>query len=202
MSDQQYADNIIPIYKKYAIEWDKVRSQHFYEQAWLEQFLNLIPDQSSILDLGCGAGIPTAQYFSAKKCQITGIDSSAAMLEISRNRFPEHNWLEADMRQLDLKQSFNGIIAWDSFFHLTHNDQRAMFHIFKKHAKTGTALMLTTGPSHGTALGEMQGEVLYHASLDPDEYKNLFETFGFRVVNMRFEDPDCARHTIWLAQLM
>ncbi|HBG82772.1 MAG TPA: SAM-dependent methyltransferase, partial [Acinetobacter radioresistens] len=54
MSDQQYADNIIPIYKKYAIEWDKVRSQHFYEQVWLEQFLNLIPDQSSILDLGCG----------------------------------------------------------------------------------------------------------------------------------------------------
>ena len=77
-----------------------------------------------------------------------------------------------------------------------------MFHIFKKHAKTGTALTLTTGPSHGPALGEMQGEVLYHASLDPDEYKNLFEMFGFRVVNMRFEDPDCARHTIWLAQLM
>ena len=49
---------------------------------------------------------------------------------------------------------------------------------------------------------EIQGEVLYHASLDPDEYKNLFETFGFRAVNMRFEDPDCARHTIWLAQLM
>ena len=70
-----------------------------------------------------------------QKCQITGIDSSAAMLEISRNRFPEHNWLEADMRQLDLKQSFNGIIAWGSFFHLTHNDQRAMFHIFKQHAK-------------------------------------------------------------------
>jgi hypothetical protein len=37
------------------------------------------------------------------------------------------------MRQLALGRPFDGIVAWDSFFHLGHDDQRRMFAIFADH---------------------------------------------------------------------
>ena len=103
------------------------------------------------------------------------------------------------MRDLALGMSFSGVIAWDSFFHLTPNAQRAMFPLFEKHAKSGAALMFTSGPSHGEAVGELEGDPLYHASLNPAEYRLLLEESGFKVVAHVSEDPTC-RRTVWLSQ--
>jgi hypothetical protein len=41
--------------------------------------------------------------------------------------FPTQRWIHRDMRHLAMDETFDGLIAWDSFFHLTQNDQRAMF---------------------------------------------------------------------------
>jgi hypothetical protein len=61
--------------------------------------------------------------------------------------------------------------------------------------------MFTSGPSDGEAMGMYQGEPLYHASLDPDEYRALLAAYGFEVVAHLPEDAACGGHTIWLARL-
>lgn len=117
-----------------------------------------------------------------------------------RDLLPEHDWLVADMRGLIIGATFDGILAWDSFFHLTDDDQRRMFETFKSHSHQGTALMFTSGPEHGEALGSYRGEDLYHASLSPEEYRVLLASAGFEVVAHKAEDPHCGGHTVWLAQ--
>jgi hypothetical protein len=104
------------------------------------------------------------------------------------------------MRRLVMGETFNGILAWDSFFHLTPDDQRAMFSTFKAHAHTGTALMFTSGPQHGEAIGSYRGEELYHSSLAAEEYRALLESAGFEVVAHQAEDQDCGGHTVWLGK--
>ncbi len=104
------------------------------------------------------------------------------------------------MRVLALDTAFYGLLAWDSFFHLSGDDQRGMFPIFRQHAAPGAALMFTSGPSHGEAMGVYRGEPLYHASLAAEEYRALLEANGFRVVQHVIEDPDCNGHTVWLAR--
>jgi hypothetical protein len=104
------------------------------------------------------------------------------------------------MRELALGRRFDGLLAWDSFFHLTPADQRAMFPILGAHAGPRATLMFTSGPRHGEAIGTFQGEPLYHGSLDPAEYRALLEAQGFGVVAHAAEDPTCGGHTIWLAQ--
>ncbi|WP_425916060.1 class I SAM-dependent methyltransferase [Acinetobacter sp. TSRC1-2] len=201
MKDQsEFAQNIIEIYKKHARAWTELRGQFLYEKAWLDHFLSLLPEHSTILDLGCGSAKPIAAYLIAKGHSVVGIDSSEVMIEMAEQNFPEQHWIQADMRQLDLGQKFQGILAWDSFFHLTPDDQRAMFQNFQKHAKLGAALMFSSGPSHGEAIGDMFGDALYHASLSQDEYRQLLKDHGFEVVKMMAEDQDCAGHTVWLAQ--
>jgi len=197
----ELADNIIGIYEAHANEWAAARrSGRGVEQAWLEKFAALLPVHAAVLDIGCGCGEPIANYFIEHDFAVTGIDSSPAMIAMCRERFAEQQWLEADMRSLALGKLFHGLLAWDSFFHLKPDDQRRMFAIFAEHAASGAALMFTSGPAHGESIGMLEGEPLYHASLDPAEYHRLLAMYGFSLVAHVAEDPNCGGHTVWLAQ--
>jgi hypothetical protein len=52
--------------------------------------------------------------------------------------------------------------------------------------------MFTSGPAYGEAIGTFQDEPLYHASLDPSEYRALLAEQGFAVVAHKAEDPSAA----------
>lgn len=64
----------------------------------------------------------------------------------------------------------------------------------------GAALMFISGNAEGEAIGELEGDRLYHGSLDPDEYRSLLDVAGFSVIAHVVGDPDCGRRTIWLAR--
>ena len=194
------AERIIGLYQRHARAWDRARGRSLFEKQWLDRFLALIPPGESILDIGCGSGEPIARYFIAQGYSVTGVDSSPALIALCEERSPNQNWIVADMRELSLGKQFAGLIAWDSFFHLKPEDQRRMFLVFRKHASPTAALMFTSGPSHGEAIGTFEGEPLYHGSLDADEYRSLLQASGFAVIAHAIDDPNCGGHTVWLAQ--
>lgn len=194
------AQNIIEIYRKHARAWTALRGQFLYEKAWLDHFLALIPEQAHILDLGCGSARPIAAYLIEQGQAVTGVDSSDVMLEMAQQNFPAQCWIQADMRTVQFAHTFQGILAWDSFFHLTPDDQRKMFKQFSQFAKQGAVLMFSSGPAEGEVVGEMFGDALYHASLSSAEYRKLLKEHGFEVLKMVAEDQDCTGHTVWLAR--
>jgi hypothetical protein len=75
-----------------------------------------------------------------------------------------------------------------------------MFLVFRDHAEPRAALLFTSGPAYGEAIGTLEGEPLYHSSLDATEYRRLLDENSFGVVAHVAEDQKCAGHTIWLAQ--
>lgn len=195
------AAKVIDLYERHAQTWDKDRGRDLFERPWLDQFLKLVPPTGSILDLGCGSGEPIARYFIEQGYVVTGADSSPSLIDICKQRFPMQRWVVADMREFCLGDRFNGLIAWDSFFHLRPEDQRLMFPVFRTHCAPKAALLFTSGPVGGQAIGEYRGEPLYHGSLDSAEYAELLDQNGFAVRSHVVEDAKCGHHTIWLAQL-
>lgn len=188
------------VYEAVAQEFDRDRSKSLMEKFYLDRVLAHLVDGASVLDLGCGSAEPIAKFFIDNGCRVTGVDAATAMIAICRQRYPDQTWIEADMRVLDLRRRFDAVIAWDSFFHLTADDQRAMFPLFAQHAAPGALLLFTSGPKAGVAMGEIYGHALHHASLDAAEYESLLAANGFKVLLHRIEDPDCGKHTVWLAQ--
>ena len=195
------AGRVIDLYQRHAIAWSRDRGDRLQEKSWLDRFLALLPSEPTVLDVGCGSGVPMARYLIEHRCRVTGIDASSAMIAMGAERFPEQEWRVADMRTLDLDRTLDGILAWDSFFHLPPDDQRRMFPTFARLGAAGTALLFTSGPSAGEQLGSYRGEPLYHASLDAEEYRELLRDNGFDVVAHVVEDPACGRRTVWLARL-
>jgi hypothetical protein len=150
--------------------------------------------------LGCGGGVPVAVNLVGHGLRVTGVDSSPTLISLSRSRLPDQEWLVADMRTLSLGRTFDGVLAWDSFFHLKPDDQRGMFAVFSMHAAKAATLMFNTGPMHGEAIGSYRGDPLYHASLDAAEYEHLLAAFGFELVDHIAEDPQAGGRTVWLAR--
>lgn len=194
------ADRIVGLYERHAHAFDRLRSKHLFEHAWIDRFAGKLAQGSSVLDLGCGSGDPIAAALLARGMKVTGIDSSPTLIDLCRERLPAGDWQVADMRELSLGRTFDGILAWHSFFHLTPDAQRAMFPRFAAHAVEGTVLMFTSGPSEGVAMGNLEGEPLYHASLSPEEYRCLLAENGFEVLAHTVEDPECGGATVWLAR--
>jgi SAM-dependent methyltransferase len=193
-------ERIVGLYEENATAFDRQRVRDLHEQGWLDRFLGLLPEAPRILDIGCGMGEPIAAYLIGRGARLTGLDSSPSLIALARARFPAGEWIVGDMRALDLGRRFDGLLAWHSFFHLPPEEQERMFPRFAAHAAPGAALMFTSGWGRGEAIGEWQGEPLYHGSLDAEEYRHRLEIHGFTVLDHRVRDPECGNSTIWLAQ--
>lgn len=192
--------SIVELYERHAGSYDSDRSRTLQEKAWLDRFLRHVRPGGQVLDIGCGMGEPIARYYLEAGFHVVGIDSSPSLIALCRARFPQAEWVVADMRDLGLNRRFDGVLAWDSFFHLSASDQREMFPRFARHARDGAPLMFTSGTSAGEVIGSYRGEPLYHASLDPTEYEDLLSGNGFEVRSFVPDDPACGNHTVWLAR--
>lgn len=195
------SNEISALYERHATAFDRDRGKRLVERAWFERFRDEMPEGADVLDLGCGSGEPVARYLIEAGHRVTGLDSSPTLIGLCRSRFPDETWIAGDMRDVSLSRRFGGIVAWNSFFHLTPDDQRRMFRVFRDHAEPGAALMFTSGPGAGEAIGVYQGEALYHASLDTAEYETLLAAHGFSVVQHVVEDRDCGGLTVWLTRM-
>ena len=199
------AHSIAEHYEKHALAWDRdrqssVRSGIWNDKSWHDRFISRLERGASVLDLGCGPGCPVAMHMAEQGLRVTGVDASATMISLSRERLPDHRWIVADMRGLALGRRFDGILAWDSFFHLNYGDQRRMFAVFDDHASTGAWLLFNTGPQHGEAIGDYRGDPLYHASLSPAEYEALVAASGFEVILHVANDAAAGGRTVWLCR--
>ncbi|EGF89635.1 methyltransferase domain protein [Asticcacaulis biprosthecium C19] len=194
------ADAIIELYDRRALDWDADRGRDLFERPWLDRFAALLAVGGTVLDSGCGSGDPIARHFLESGYNLTGVDSGGNMIAICREKFPDADWTVSDMRDLNLDRAFDGMLAWHSLFHLTPDDQRKMFPVFRKHARSGTALMFTSGSDHNEIVGQWHEEPLYHGSLSQDEYRTLLGANGFDIVHHIISDPACGSATVWLAR--
>jgi SAM-dependent methyltransferase len=188
------------VYDRQARAHDRSRSRALLEEGWLARFAARLPAGGRVLDLGCGGGEPIARWLIARGFAVTGADISPAMLEIARARWPAGDWRAADMRVLDLGARFDGIVAWDSFFHLAPDAQRTCIGRMAAHLVPGGALLLTVGPDAGEAQGSVGGEPVYHAPLSPADYAACLDRNGLRLTGFLAEDEDTDRHSVLMAR--
>lgn len=192
--------SVLESYRKISTWYDENRSRDLFEKSWLDKAIAYLKPNASILDIGCGMGEPIAKYFIDKGFKLTGIDGCPEFIEMANQKLPGGDFFLADMRTLSLNQTFDSIIAWNSFFHLSMNEQRSMFSKFSSHLRENGVFLFTSGPEAGEIWSDNGGENLYHASLSPNEYKILLKKHGFMLIEYKISDPECNGMTVWLSK--
>lgn len=197
---RQAYEEMHAVYERQASWWHERRSRSLYESAWLDAFIAALPAGGRVLDLGCGSGVPIGEYLRASGLRVSGMDYSAAMIEIAKTNFPNESWVVADMRQLGHTPQFDGILSWDAFFHLSVDEQRAVLPDLAARIRPGGAFMLTVGHGEGEVLGCVNGDCVYHASLSDAEYRAVLTASGFAQITFTPNDPDCLGRSVLLAR--
>ncbi len=200
------SDRIIDLYREGAADWIESRGRVLFsgeggpdEGVWLERFTQGLAPGATILDVGCGSGWPIAAELLRRGFAVTGMDTSEGLLDHARATLPHGRWIQGDMRVLELEETFDGVIAWHSLFHLTPEDQEVVVPKLAARVAPGGRLMFTSGPARGEALGAWRGEALYHGSLDPEDYRRLLTHAGLIVeAGARPDAPGPG--TAWLAR--
>ena len=99
-------DRLAPVYGQL---WSETSIGRLQRKAFLRHVTALFHEGQSVLDLGCGTG-DDAMALSRAGVRVTGIDSSAAMVRIARNRGVDARQMAIE-RVAQMGERFDGVIS-------------------------------------------------------------------------------------------
>ncbi|NVM18633.1 MAG: class I SAM-dependent methyltransferase [Candidatus Lokiarchaeota archaeon] len=150
----------------------------------LEEFASLLPDNARILDVGCGAGIPTARFLTERGIRVTGIDLSDKMLSLARDNVPSAEFIKMDMNTLEFNENtFDGIISVYALFHVPKENHLEIFKRFFKILKPGGILMINTGVSESEGTSRFFGVPMFWSNFNPKTTLDLVKQAGFSIIS-------------------
>jgi len=115
------------------MKWDSTLydSKHDFVAEYGKELLEFIPQNSgqTILDLGCGTGVLTAQL--ASKCRkLIGVDSSQDMIEKARKQYREIDFRVADALALPFDKEIDVVFS-NAVFHWINDHDRLLKSVYK-----------------------------------------------------------------------
>jgi SAM-dependent methyltransferase len=172
--------------------YDRIANRHL---AWINeiegdprlQFLNdliaRLPTRPTVLDLGCGAGIPCTALL-ADRGDVVGVDVSSTQLVLGRERVPTARFIKADMATVEFPPaSFDAVTAFYSIAHVPRDQHRTLFQRISTWLRPGGHLLAALGcrSSHGT-VDDWLGAPMFFSSHDAHTNRRLLAQAGLTVL--------------------
>src|SRR6266545_2796778 len=128
---------------RYTMWAQRVRAE---ERARYTQLLyETLPGSATLLELGCGAGLPTTHAL-AQHFRVTGVDISAQQLARAKRYVPTAHFIQADMTCLTFTRArFDAVIAFYSLMHIPRQEYTALFRAIASWVRPGGWFLATLG---------------------------------------------------------
>jgi cyclopropane fatty-acyl-phospholipid synthase-like methyltransferase len=140
-----------------------------------------LPGGATVLDLGCGTGVPISQALLERGFRVYGVDASATMVAAFRARFPTVPVECAAVEESDFfDQIFDGVIAWGLFFLLDAEVQGRLVAKVAAVLPSGGQFLFTAPTEAGSWSDAMTGRT--SISLGYQAYRNTLEAEGMSLV--------------------
>jgi ubiquinone/menaquinone biosynthesis C-methylase UbiE len=163
--------------------------------------LDRLPAGAKVLELGCGAGVPTTQRL-AERFAVTGVDISAAQLARARTNVPGGTFIQSDMMALAFPPAtFDAVTAFYAITHVPREEHVALFGTVRKWLKPGGLFVasLSSGGSVGEIEEDWLGAPTYFSGYDRATNLHLLADAGFTIEQATDEtDEEFGRPTTFL----
>ncbi len=117
-------------------------NKHNFVAEYGKGLLEFVPKNKTVLDLGCGTGILTAQLADFSK-SVVGVDSSENMIKKAENQYRNIDFFVCDALDLPFEKQFDVVFS-NAVFHWI-NDHNRLLQNIKKALKPGGMLICEFG---------------------------------------------------------
>jgi SAM-dependent methyltransferase len=185
------ADGYDRIAERY-LAWGATGIREAERDSYTTVLLDALPVGASVLELGCGAGVPTTQRL-AERFAVTGIDISARQIELARRNVPGATFIHADMTALAIPPAtFDAVCAFYAFGHVPREEHAALLR------QIATWLhpdgLFVASFSNDGAAGEIEddwlGAPMYFSGYDAETNARLVRDAGLEIVTARPETAE------------
>ena len=170
--------------------------------AIFKKFVSKLPKLGKVLDLGCGPG-SISGYFFENGFDYYGVDGSDKQISLAQSHFPvkSHKFLTYDMFKFCQSQpdnSYDGILALFSIFHLPRETHTDLFKSMKRILKEKAPILFTAFDSDYDGRENdwlKKGTTMYWSNHKYSWYMNKLDDLGFKKVeifmrNYKFAEED------------
>ncbi|MEV5695034.1 class I SAM-dependent methyltransferase [Micromonospora globbae] len=171
---------------------------------WLADLHRRLPPAASVLDLGCGCGVPAARFLTNAGHHVTGVDISDVQIERARRLVPTATFLRADATQLELPpMSFDAVVCLYALIHMPLVDQPRLIDQVATWLRPGGWLLATTGHNAwtGTEDNWLDGPAaMWWSHADAPTYRTWLQQAGLEITSEGFVPEGSSGHALFWAQ--
>ena len=172
---------------------------HVYENAfptdtkyrpWLTALDDQLAPGSTVVDLGCGCGLPTAATLSASGHHVTGVDFSEVQIRRARELVPAATFVAADATEVDFPTgTVDAVLSFYMFIHLPLDEQPSLLARIARWLRPGGHFLATMGHTAWTGTDENWlggGTPMWWSHTDADTNRSWLTEAGFTVEREEF----------------
>ncbi len=171
---------------------------------WLADLRARLRPGASVLDVGCGCGVPVARSLADAGYAVTGVDFSEVQIERARHLVPGATFLRADATDVHFPAaSFDAVVCLYALIHMPLDAQPRLLRNIADWLRPGGWLLATTGWTAwtGTAENWLGGPAaMWWSQEDAIIYRGWLRAAGLRITLQDFVPEGDSGHALFWAR--
>lgn len=179
----------------------KTRDQ-FSNIKYLKKLASLLKPNSTIFDIGCGAGLPIDKFFVDKGYKVLGIDVSARQVSMARRNVPGGSFEVKDMSELKKgRYKVDAIVSFYAIFHIPREEHEELFKKMNSFLPEGGLLLVTMGSSDFEGVEDnFHGVEMWWSHYGSNKNRKIIENAGFEIILDEIDTSGGEKHQVILAR--
>lgn len=149
----------------------------------LDRLIESAPKDATLLDAGCGAGVPVTEIL-AQRFEVTGVDFSKEQILRAQRLVPRARFLCADLRAVEFpKDTFDALCSYYAIIHIPRMDHAALLKRLAHFLRPGGVALLCLGAGDlpSDSVPDYLGAPMYWSHFDASTNEQLVKQSGLRV---------------------
>jgi 2-polyprenyl-3-methyl-5-hydroxy-6-metoxy-1,4-benzoquinol methylase len=173
-------------------------------RTWATALAARLTAGATVLDLGCGCGVPMTRTLAAQGFCVTGVDLSRVQIERARSLVPDATFVWADAIDVDFRpESFAAVVCLYALIHVPETEQPTILANVRRWLRPGGWLLATTGSQAWTGTEEawLGGDApMWWSHADAATYRRWLAGAGLRIESEGFVPEGDSGHQLFWAR--